>query len=237
MPSKYKPLVNLELETDGSPVEDGSSNNPSSPLKTSHTLQLHPSSPNQLLLSTDERMSSYSESKSKRDSFEDFERLQFDSKKDDDQDVEQFTKSIVPETDDSSMPQFTFRVLVLGTFWCVLFSVANTALSFRTNPFNIDTSVAILLSYPLGRFMARWIPKGVMNPGDFNVKEHVLISIIAGAGGAGAYGIDNVIVQRSAMFMGNTAITFGESLLWVMATQFIGYFILSNNHLDLESRD
>jgi hypothetical protein len=41
--------------------------------------------------------------------------------------------------------------------------------------------------------------------------------------GLGAYGIDNVIVQRSTLFMGNTDITFGESLLWVMSTQLIGY--------------
>jgi hypothetical protein len=117
------------------------------------------------------------------------------SNRDDDLDVDLFTRSIVPETDDPSMPQFSFRVLVLGTFWCVAFAgafffltrqVANMCLSFRTNPFNIDTSVAILLSYPLGRLMARLLPKGILNPGDFNVKEHVLISIIAGAGGAGS---------------------------------------------------
>lgn len=111
-------------------------------------------------------------------------------------DVDRFTSSIVPVTDDPTMPQFSFRVLVLGTFWCVAFAgtffllsytslVANMCLSFRTNPFVIDTSVAILLSYPLGKFMARWLPSGMLNPGDFNVKEHVLISIIAGAGGAG----------------------------------------------------
>ena len=62
-----------------------------------------------------------------------------------------------------------------------------------------------------------------LNPGSFNLKEHVLISIIAAAGGAGAYGMDNVIVQRAGIFMGNRAIGLGESMLWIFSTQFIGY--------------
>jgi len=140
-------------------------------------------------------------------------------------DVDNFTRAIVPMTDDPSVPQFSFRVIVLGLFWCILYSIANMILTFRTNPFAIETSVSILLSYPAGNLMAKYLPKGFMNPGPFSVKEHVLISIIASAGGAGAYGMDNVIVQRSKMFMGNENITFIESLCWVMATQFIGFGI------------
>jgi hypothetical protein len=44
------------------------------------------------------------------------------STRDGDLDVDSFTSSIVPETDDPTMPQFTFRVLILGTFWCVIFA-------------------------------------------------------------------------------------------------------------------
>ena len=140
-------------------------------------------------------------------------------------DIDILTNSIVPQTDDPRIPQFTFRVFFLGTFWCVLFAFANTVLSFRTNSFDISVTVCILLTYPMGSFMARVLPKGYLNPGPFNVKEHVLISIIASAGGQGAYGLDNVIVQKYKAFFGNDDITLTESMLWVFATQFVGFGI------------
>ena len=59
-------------------------------------------------------------------------------------DVDIFTNSIVPQTDDPGMPQFTFRVFFLGTFWCVLFAFANTVLSFRTNTFAYSLLTAVL---------------------------------------------------------------------------------------------
>jgi len=48
--------------------------------------------------------------------------------------------------------------------------------------------VAQLLSYPVGRLWARYMPRktifGVqLNPGPFNVKEHVIITIMAVVGG------------------------------------------------------
>lgn len=67
--------------------------------------------------------------------------------------------------------------------------------------------------------------KFTLNPGAFNVKEHVLISIMGSAGAAGSYGVDNVVVQKSQLFIGHSEIGFGESLLWVLAIQFIGYGI------------
>jgi hypothetical protein len=69
----------------------------------------------------------------------------------------------------------------------------------------------------------RW--KFTLNPGPFNVKEHVLISIMGSAGAAGSYGVDNVVVQKSSLFIGHSEIGFGESLLWVLSIQFIGYGI------------
>ncbi|KAJ3274328.1 hypothetical protein HDV01_003172 [Terramyces sp. JEL0728] len=115
--------------------------------------------------------------------------------------------SIIPQTDDPMAPSLTLR---------------------------IPAFLATLLSYPMGIFMAKFLPnyqfsvgKSVfqLNPGSFGMKEHVLITIIAGCGGGIAYGIDNVVTQRSKMFMGNTSITFLESLGWVLTTQFLGFGI------------
>ena len=100
--------------------------------------------------------------------------------------------AIVPSTDDPSTPSLSFRVLILGTLWNVLLASANSIFMFRTNSFAIPSTVATLLSYPMGIMMARTLPTRSyqwgpysfsLNPGAFSIKEHVLISIIASAGG------------------------------------------------------
>jgi hypothetical protein len=82
---------------------------------------------------------------------------------------------------------------------------------------------------PVGHFMARVLPKTklsafgrewTMNPGPFNVKEHVLICIFANAGTAfgngGAYAI-SIITIIKAFYKRN--ISFVVSLLLIMTTQ------------------
>ncbi|KAI9342268.1 OPT oligopeptide transporter protein-domain-containing protein [Obelidium mucronatum] len=129
---------------------------------------------------------------------------------------------IVPQSDDPNTPAFTFRSVFLGTFWVVLLSFANTALSFRTNAFYVNASVALILTYPLGLILAAILPSGILNPGPFSMKEHVLIYIIASCGYQ-PYGIENVVSQMMPDLMGNTDITFLQSLGFVIVTQFLGY--------------
>ncbi|KAJ3280197.1 hypothetical protein HK104_000836, partial [Borealophlyctis nickersoniae] len=137
--------------------------------------------------------------------------------------AETYVSAVVPDTDEVDMPTFTFRVAVLGTLWCIILATANTIFSFRTVPVAIPGFLATLLSYPMGIFMAHALPPGkILNPGPFTVKEHVLITVIAGAGGV-AYGVDNVVAQKAEALMGNTSITLFESMCWVLTTQLIGY--------------
>ncbi|KAI8924352.1 OPT oligopeptide transporter protein-domain-containing protein [Entophlyctis helioformis] len=147
-------------------------------------------------------------------------------------DADLLTSSIVPTTDDPNAPSLTLRALALGTAWCVFLGAVNAILAFRTTPFSIPSFLATLLSYPMGIFLATVVPrreisicgyKWPTNPGRFGIKEHVLVTVIASAGASVGYGIDNVVTQKSAMFMGNTDITFLESLLWVLTTQFVGF--------------
>jgi hypothetical protein len=88
--------------------------------------------------------------------------------------------SVVPTTDDPSIPSFTFRVLVLGTLWNVFLAAANSIFAFRTNPISIPTSVANILSYPMALVMASYLPSKIfslcgfkfsLNPGAFSIKE------------------------------------------------------------------
>ncbi|ORZ30576.1 OPT oligopeptide transporter protein-domain-containing protein [Catenaria anguillulae PL171] len=122
-----------------------------------------------------------------------------------DPDLESVVKEIVPDVDYPETPSLTIRVFLLGFIFCVVLSFANTIFSFRTNTFTLTPYVAILLAYPIGKFLEHTVPnyfwytrwfKVSLNPGPFTVKEHVLIGIWATTGAGGAYGTSNIVVQR-----------------------------------------
>ncbi|GER53545.1 oligopeptide transporter [Striga asiatica] len=111
----------------------------------------------------------------------------------------------VPNDDDPTLPVWTFRMWFLGLLSCVLLSFLNTFFSYRTEPLSITMISVQVATLPIGRFMAAVLPKRkfklfglwefTLNPGPFNMKEHVLISIFANAGSGTAYavGIVNII--------------------------------------------
>ncbi|OAJ44246.1 OPT family small oligopeptide transporter [Batrachochytrium dendrobatidis JEL423] len=134
-----------------------------------------------------------------------------------------YTQGIVPETDDPSAPSLSIRMILLGTIFAVLLGLMNGIFSFRTNSFYISSNIAAILSYPMGIFLAAVLPRGILNPGPFTIKEHVLVYMIAGAAGGQPYGVENVIGQKFDKFMGDTRITFWNSILFVITTQMIGY--------------
>ncbi|KAH6561633.1 hypothetical protein BASA50_006030 [Batrachochytrium salamandrivorans] len=134
-----------------------------------------------------------------------------------------YTKGIVPETDDPSAPSMSVRMIFLGTIWAIFLGLMNGIFSFRTNYFSISSNVAAILSYPLGIFFASVLPRGILNPGPFTIKEHVLVYMIASAAGGQPYGVENVIGQKFDKFMGDADVTFWNSVLFVITTQMIGY--------------
>ena len=87
--------------------------------------------------------------------------------------------------------------------------------------------VAQLVSFPLGRLWAAWMPRwrvlGVsLNPGPFSVKEHVLITIMGSVGAVSAYATDIIAVQR--VFYHQRP-SFAYQWFIVMSTQMIGFSI------------
>ncbi|KAH6601645.1 hypothetical protein BASA50_001502 [Batrachochytrium salamandrivorans] len=135
----------------------------------------------------------------------------------------QYTEGIVPQTDDPSAPSMSVRMIFLGTIFALFLGLMNGIFSFRTNSFAISSNIAAILSYPLGIFFAAVLPRGILNPGPFTIKEHVLVYMIAGAAGGAPYGVENVIGQKFDKFMGDSNVTFWNSVLFVITTQMIGY--------------
>ncbi|KAI3961275.1 hypothetical protein MKX01_006989 [Papaver californicum] len=165
--------------------------------------------------------------------------------KDEDEDIDEDELSPIEEvrltvtnTDDPTLPVWTFRMWFLGLLSCVLLSFANQFFAYRTEPLVITQITVQVAVLPIGHFMAKFLPKtkfhlpirGLaskkfsLNPGPFNMKEHVLISIFANAGsafGAGsAYAV--YIVSIIKAFYGRE-ISFLAGWLLIITTQVLGY--------------
>ncbi|KAI1321423.1 hypothetical protein EDD11_005114, partial [Mortierella claussenii] len=82
--------------------------------------------------------------------------------------------AIVSNKDDPTLPTLTFRFWFMAVVFSVILSFFNQFFWFRTHPMTINSMVIQLLSYPVGKFLARVLPAGRLNPGPFSIKEHVL---------------------------------------------------------------
>ncbi|KAL4880727.1 OPT oligopeptide transporter protein-domain-containing protein [Aspergillus karnatakaensis] len=97
-------------------------------------------------------------------------------------------RAVVSNKDDESAPAGTIRAWVIGLSFVILVSFVNQLFSVRQPAIWITGACVQLLSFPLGRAWERWLPVGgfsmlgsvfKLNPGRFNQKEHMLISIMA----------------------------------------------------------
>ncbi|TXG60446.1 hypothetical protein EZV62_015019 [Acer yangbiense] len=140
---------------------------------------------------------------------------------------------IVPKTDDPTLPVMTFRAWFLGLTSCMLLIFLNTFFTYRTQPLTISAILMQILVLPIGKFMAKTLPnnefaflgwKFSLNPGPFNMKEHVIITVFANCGvslgGGDAYSIGAITVMKAFY---KQSLNFGCALLIVLTTQLLGY--------------
>ncbi|MCL7023772.1 hypothetical protein MKW94_019540, partial [Papaver nudicaule] len=136
----------------------------------------------------------------------------------------------VPTTDDPTLPVLTFRMWVLGTLSCILLSFLNQFFYYRKEPLTISSVSAQIAVVPLGHLMAKYVTdrifcKGTrfeftLNPGPFNVKEHVLITIFANSGAGSVYAI-HIVTAVKLFYKKNLG--FFVSLIVVITTQVLGF--------------
>ncbi|KAJ3270066.1 hypothetical protein HDV01_000560 [Terramyces sp. JEL0728] len=137
-----------------------------------------------------------------------------------------FTSGLVVTEDNPNTPAFTIRTVIIAVLFSIPLAFINTVASLRDNSYTVPSTIANILAYPIGIFMAAVLPNvniaGVsLNPGPFSVKEHVLINIIVSSASSPPYGIDNVIAQK--LFYNDDSVTLIGSLMWVLTTQLLGY--------------
>ncbi|GAB4853360.1 oligopeptide transporter 4 [Ancistrocladus abbreviatus] len=159
-----------------------------------------------------------------------------DNDEDDDVSPIEEVRLTVSNTDDPTLPVWTFRMWFLGLLSCGLLSFLNQFFSYRVEPLVITQITVQVATLPIGRFMAAVLPdtkfripgfgskQFTLNPGPFNMKEHVLITIFANAGsafGSGtAYAVGVVDIIK-AFYM--RKISFLAGWLLIITTQVLGY--------------
>ena len=141
-------------------------------------------------------------------------------------------RACIPNTDDPGLPQFTFRVLLIGTLFTMIKAGVNQLFSVRSPAIMIHLIVFQILSYPVGKLLARYVPdwglslygtRYSINPGEFNNKEHILIVMIVGSSWAPF--TDYIVwVQALPMFFDQPwAKNLTYQLVIAFSTQYIGY--------------
>ncbi|KND87135.1 Glutathione transporter 1 [Tolypocladium ophioglossoides CBS 100239] len=147
-------------------------------------------------------------------------------------------RAVVEPTDDPTIPVNTFRVWFLGTVFAIIGTGINQFFSLRYPGISIASSVAQHLAYPCGVFMAKVLPEKkiplgplafTLNPGPFNQKEHMAITIMSNVSYGGYNGTADVtyIIQvlKLEMFYGDAKLvdSAGWQILLALSTQLIGY--------------
>lgn len=142
----------------------------------------------------------------------------------------------VLNTDDPTLPVWTFRMWFLGLLSCCLLSFLNQFFAYRTEPLVITQITVQVATLPIGHFLAAVLPETKfrilgfgsrwfsLNPGPFNIKEHVLISVFANAGAAfgngSAYAVGIITIIKAFYFR---SISFVAGWLLIITTQVLGY--------------
>lgn len=146
-------------------------------------------------------------------------------------------RSVVSPHDDPTMPCSTIRAWVLGILFSAAISFINGFFSIRQPAIAVTSNVPQLLAYPLGKMMEWWLPDigitlfGVrhsLNPGPFNRKEHMLITLMASIAKSTPYTQYIIWIQFLPQFFNQRwAINFGYQILIALSialsSNFIGY--------------
>ena len=142
-------------------------------------------------------------------------------------------RASVSNIDDPDMPALTIRMWFIGLLLCLFSGAINMFFNFRYPAPSIVPMTLLLISYPIGKFLAYTLPittyrlprylgsaEFSLNPGPWNVKEHVLVFIMANVAVGPPYAINAIVVMQVYYSIDPG---FWFSLLLVLATQLTGF--------------
>jgi OPT family small oligopeptide transporter len=138
-------------------------------------------------------------------------------------------RAIATPTDDPSIPCETIRAHLLGYTWAILAQFTNSLFNSRFPAITLQSSVAQILLYPCGTFLALVLPdwgftiggkRVSLNPGPWTYKEQVLATIIVDVGLTSAYCFWNI--QTQTVYYKDKWLTPGYQILLLLSTQLLG---------------
>ncbi|PKS10371.1 hypothetical protein jhhlp_002122 [Lomentospora prolificans] len=142
-------------------------------------------------------------------------------------------RAVVDNHDDPTMPTSTIRAWIIGIFFACCISFINSFFDVRLPSIYVIQTVPQLLAYPAGKLFEKALPDvgfslfGVyhsLNPGPFNKKEHMLITIMSNVAKSTPYTNYIVWIQVLPQYFNQPwAISFGYQVLIALSTNFIGY--------------
>ncbi|CAK7229617.1 hypothetical protein SBRCBS47491_007311 [Sporothrix bragantina] len=154
-------------------------------------------------------------------------------------------RAVVSNHDDPTTPVSTIRAWVIGIGFSVLLAFVNQLFSIRQPQISVMSNVAQLLSYPVGKLWEKALPDwGIMlpafivgrkvagtpaarlslNPGPFNKKEHMMITIMANVAWNTPYTDYIIWTQYMPQYFNQSfAGQFSYQILMALSTSLIGY--------------
>jgi len=142
-------------------------------------------------------------------------------------------RAVVDNHDDPTIPASTVRAWIIGLVFVGAGAFINQFFSIRYPGIVVGSNVAQLLAYPAGKLFDSVLPNWSfnffgynisLNPSPFNMKEHMVITIMANVGFGAPYTNYVVFVQYIPRFFNMPwASNFGYQILIGLSTNFIGY--------------
>ncbi|CAG7921931.1 unnamed protein product [Penicillium olsonii] len=136
-------------------------------------------------------------------------------------------RAVVEPHDDPDLPCGTIRAYSIGLAFVILVAFINQLFSVRQPSISIGSAVVQLLAFPVGTAAARLLldigvtlfgVRHSLNPGPFNKKEHMLISVMANVG------MTLPSSRYISIYFGQPyASSFGYQILLALSTNFMGF--------------
>ncbi|KZT11134.1 OPT oligopeptide transporter [Laetiporus sulphureus 93-53] len=131
---------------------------------------------------------------------------------------------VLSTKDDPELQAVTFRTIVLGLGFSAFGAVLAQIYYFKPQTLTVSTLLLLILSYWFGNGMHILLPsKGIwrfLNPGPFNIKEHVAIIIMSSTAATSAVAIQVISVQELYY---NNNMNAGVAIFTLIGSQLIGY--------------
>ncbi|CEH13062.1 Sexual differentiation process protein ISP4 [Ceraceosorus bombacis] len=128
------------------------------------------------------------------------------------------------------MTALTLRGVIMGSIFATAGAAVAQTFFYKSNSPSFSSYMVILVSLPLGRWLARVTPKRdiwipligyvALNPGDFSIKEHLLVTVVSSSGASSAYAADILNIQD--LFY-HTKMSIPASLALLLTTQTLGF--------------